>query len=157
MAPDIFRFLEENFALMFGFAVLWVGGWSAYFAWRRYRRGPIHPPFDSNDVRFVERFASGFSYKNLFTRFGGAYNALVVRVLRDGLLIEPIPIFKWVMPLGFNDLEHYVSKKDIVSVDPVSNLGTRALRVRFRGRDGLEHTVQLSLRKAEDFQLALKA
>jgi hypothetical protein len=157
LAPDIFRLLEENFGLMLGLAVLWVAGWSAYLAWRRYRRGPIHPPFDSNEVRFVERFASGFSYKNLFTRFGGAHNALVVRVLDDGLLIEPIPVFKWVMPAGFNDLEHYVPRKDIVSVDPVSSFGSKALKLRFRGKDGLEHTVQLALRKAGEFQLALKA
>ena len=157
MTPDLFRLLEENFDLMFGFAVLWIAAWVAYFAWRRYRQGPIHPPFDTNDVRFVERFASGFSYKNLFTRLGGAKNALVVRVLRDGILIEPIPIFKWVLPPGFNDLEHYVPKKDIVSVEPTSSFGVRALKIQFRGRDGIIHIVQLALRKAEDFQLALRA
>jgi hypothetical protein len=157
VAPDMFKLLEENFELMFGLAVLWVVGWAAYFAWRRHRRGPIHPPFGASDVRFIERFASGFSHKSLFTRFGGAHNALVVRVLRDGLLIEPIPIFKWIMPPGFNDLEHYVPKKDIVSVEPTSSFGIKALKLSFRDRGGLVHTLELALRKSEDFRLALRA
>lgn len=155
--PNVFRLMEENFELMFGFAVLWVLAWSVYFAWRRHRRGPIHPPFTRDEVRFIERFASGFSHKNLFTRLGGAHNALVVRVLKDGLLIEPIAMFKWVTPAGFNDLEHYVPKKDILSVEPTSSFGRKALKIQFRGKDGVARTLELALRKPEDFQLALKA
>jgi hypothetical protein len=153
--PDIFKLLEANFGLMFGFALLWVIAWASYFAWRRYSRGPIHPPFTQGDVRFTERFASGFSHKNLFTRFGGAHNALIVRVLKDALLIEPIAIFKWIMPSGFNDLEHYVPKKDILSVQPASSFGKQTLRIQFRAKDGLPRTMELTLRKPQEFQLAL--
>ena len=155
MTPDVFKVLEENFALMFGFAVIWIVGWSAYFAWRRHRLGPIHPAFGESDVRFIERFASGFSHKNLFTRFGGAHNALVVRVLEAGLLIEPIPIFKWVMPPGFNDLEHYVPRKNILSIQPSSSFGRQTLKIQFRARDGILRTLELGLRKPKEFQLAL--
>jgi hypothetical protein len=153
--PDLFKLLEANFEFMFGFALLWVVAWCAYFAWRRYTQGPIHPPFTHEDIRFTERFASGFSHKNLFTRFGGAHNALVVRVLKDALLIEPIAMFKWVTPAGFNDLEHYVPKKDIVSVQPASSFGKQTLKIQFRATDGLPRTLELTLRKPEEFKLAL--
>jgi hypothetical protein len=142
---------------MFGFAALWVVVWCAYFAWRRYRRGPIHPPFAEHDVRFIERFASGFSHKSLFTRFGGAHNALVVRVLRDALLIEPIAIFKWITPAGFNDLEHYVPRKDILGISSASSFGRDTLQVQFRAQDGQQHTVELALRNAREFKAALNA
>jgi hypothetical protein len=155
--PDIFKLLEQNFELMFGLALLWVVVWAAYFAWRRYNRGPIHPPFTDQDVRFTERFASGFSNKNLFTRFGGAHNALVVRVLKDALLIEPIAIFKWITPAGFNDLEHYVPKKDILSVQPVSSFGRQTLKIQFRAKDGTPRMLELALRRPQEFQLALDA
>ena len=142
---------------MFGLALLWVAAWAAYFAWRRYRRGPIHPPYTDQDLRFTERFASGFSHKNLFTRLGGAHNALVVRVLNDALLIEPIAIFKWITPAGFNDLEHYVPKKDILSVESVPGIGRQTLKIRFRARDGISRTLELALRKSQEFQSALQA
>jgi hypothetical protein len=154
---DIFKLLEDNFSLLFGLAVLWVVAWSAYSAWRRYQRGPTHPPFSEHDVRFTERFASGFSHKNLFTRFGGAHNALVIRVLKDALLIEPIGIFKWITPAGFNDLEHYVPRKDIFGVQPASSFGRETLQVHFRAKDGQQHTIELALRRPQEFKAALNA
>ena len=152
---EVFKLLDDNFLLVFGFAALWVVAWSAYSAWRRYQRGPIHPPFSERDVHFMEQFASGFSHKNLFTRFGGARNALVVRVLKDALLIEPIAIFKWIMPAGFNDLEHYVPRKDISSVAPASSFGRETLQIQFRAKDGQQHIIELALRKPQEFKAAL--
>ena len=154
---DIFKFLEANFGLLFGLAVLWVVAFAAFFAWRRHTRGPIHPPYTEQDVRFTERFASGFSHKSLFTRFGGAHNALIVRVLKDALLIEPIAVFKWITPAGFNDLEHYVPRKDILDVQSIPSFGRQILRIQFRAKDGTPHTLELVLRKAQEFQLALNA
>ena len=95
---NILDFLENYFWLLLGFASLWVVAWSTYFAWRRYRHGPIHPPFSKYDVLFYERLATGFSRKNLFTRHFGAYNSLLVRVLPDALLLEPFAYYKWLMP-----------------------------------------------------------
>jgi len=155
--PELFRILEENFALLFAFCVLWVVAWFVLFAWRRYKAGPMHPPIAEADLRFIERYASGFSHKNLFTRLGGARNALVVRVLKDAVLIEPIAIFRWIMPIGFNDLEHYVAKSTITRVEPASSFGKDSLRLEFRGKDGAPRTFELILRKPQEFLAALKA
>jgi len=154
---EIVRFVEANFALLFGFALVWVLGWIAYFAWRRHKSGPIHPPYAEQDVRFTERFVSGFSHKNLFTRFGGGNNALVVRVLKDALLIEPVAAFKWITPAGFNDLEHYVPKRDIVNIELIPSFGRQRFKIRFRARDGSPRTVELMLRRSQEFQSALNA
>jgi hypothetical protein len=155
--PELFRALEDNFATLFAFCVLWVVLWSAYFAWRRYKKGPIYPPFSDADIQFSEQFASGFSHKNLFTRFGGAHNALVVKVLRDAVLIEPLAVFKWLMPVGFNDLEHYVAKSQILRVEPASSFGKATVRFEFRASDGAPRTLELALRKPAEFLAALKA
>jgi hypothetical protein len=151
------RLLQENSVLVFCFALAGVVALAAYFAWRRYERGPTHPPYAAEDVRFIERFASGFSHKNLFTRLAGSHNALVVRVLKDALVIEPLAVFKWITPAGFNDLEHYVPKKDILGVESVPGITRNTLKIRFRAQDGRAHTVELALRKAEQFQIALNA
>jgi hypothetical protein len=153
---EIFATLERNFGLFFGIGLAWVVTWAAYSAWRRYKKGPIHPPFSEADVRFVERYASGFSHKSFFTRFGGAKNALVVRVLKDAVLIEPLAIFKWIMPFGFNDLEHYVAKSSIVRVQPSSSFGRQTMLLEFRANDGAQHILELALRKPHEFQAALK-
>ena len=154
---DLQRALEENFALLFLFALLWVIAWAAFFAWHRFRRGPIHPPFSDADVRFVERFASGFSNKSLFTRFGGARNALVVTVLRDALFIEPLAIFKWMLPPGFGDLEHYVPKSRILNVRSTSGFLKKAVQIEFQANDGGSRTLELKLRNPEAFLAAIKA
>ena len=154
---QIFAFLEANFAALFGFALLWVVGWMVYFAWRRHKAGPMHPPYTEQEVRFTERFVSGFSHKNLFTRFGGGNNALVVRVLKDALLIEPVTVFKWITPAGFNDLEHYVLRGDILDVAVIPSFGRPRFRIRFRGRDGSPRTVELMLRRSQEFRAALNA
>ncbi len=154
---QIFRFLDANFAVLFGFALLWVAGWISYFAWRRHKSGPMHPPYAEQDVRFTERFVSGFSHKSPFTRYGGGNNALVVRVLKDALLIEPVTVYKWITPAGFNDLEHYVPKRDLLGVEVIPSFGRPRFKIRFRARDGASRTVELMLRRSQEFQSALNA
>src|SRR5688572_28944450 len=120
---DLPTWMEQHFELFFAFCVLWILAGTDFFAWRRHRAGPLHPPFSGSDVRFSEKYASGSSDKNLFTRLGGARNALAITVLKDALLVEPVGIFKWLMPPGFNDLEHYVPRSDILRVEAASTFG----------------------------------
>jgi hypothetical protein len=82
---------------------------------------------------------------------------LIVRVLKDAVLIEPMAIFKWIMPVNFNDLEHYVAKSNITRVAPGSSFGKDTLRLEFRAKDGAPRTLELTLRKRQEFLAALKA
>lgn len=149
------QWIEQHSVLLFAFSFLWVVACAAFFAWRCHRSGPMYPAFTPTDIRFSEKYVSGASDKNFVARFGGARNALAVTVLKDALIVEPIGIFKWLMPPGFNDLEHYVPRTNILSVQPVSAFGRSAVRIKVRGRDGITRTLQLMLRKHAEFLSAL--
>src|SRR5262245_53979196 len=90
--------IEQHPGLFFAFVLFQGLGGLAFSLRRRQKAGPTHPPFSKSDVCFSETYVSGSSDKNLFTRFGGARNALSVTVLKEGLLVEPSGIFKWVVP-----------------------------------------------------------
>jgi hypothetical protein len=154
---EVLYWVEQNFALITTLCFLWVVASSAYFAWQRHRAGPKHPPYLAADVRFSEKYVSGSSDKNLFTRMGGANKALAVIVLKDALLIEPMGILKWIMPLGFADLEHYVLKSNIQSVEAASILGQQVVRIEIKGSDGEIRTLKLAIRQQEEFLSALRA
>jgi hypothetical protein len=147
----------EHFELFFAFSFLWVLAYVALFAWRRHKAGPTHPSFSESDILFSEKYASGSSDKNLFARLGGARNALAVTVLKDALLVEPVGIFKWFMPPGFNDLEHYVPRSNILSVDAVSTLAQNTVRIEIRGRDGTTRTLELAVRGHAELLSALRS
>jgi len=42
-------------------------------------------------------------------------------------------------------------------VEASSSFGRKTVKIEFRGKDGLPRTVELALRKAQEFELALKA
>ena len=153
---EYIQWIEQHFELLFAFSLLSGVLSAAFLAWRRHRAGPTHPPFTQADVRFQEKYVSGRSDKNLLSRIGGATNALVVTVLKDALLVEPITIIKWIMPAGFNDLEHYVERSNILRIEPASAFGQRTVRIEIRGRDGMARTLELALRKHEEFLAALR-
>jgi hypothetical protein len=151
----IYQFLLANAHLLLGLALLWVVLWTAWLAWRRYRRGPIHPPYTLADVRYREPYASGRSHRDLVTRFGGARNALVVTVLDQGLLIEPMPLFKWLTPMRFRDLEHYIPHADLLKVETIPGFGREKMKIEFRAADGERHVIELALRHGAVFRNAL--
>lgn len=154
---SLFQLLEENFSLFFALCLAWVLGASLFFAFRRKARGSTHPAIEISKLKFLEKFVSGFSHKSLFTRFGGARNALVVTVSNDAVLIEPVALLKWIMPMGFNDLEHYIPKANIVNVRTASSFGRGSIQIEFRSNDGTKKTVELILRKPQEFLAALTA
>ncbi|WP_156404447.1 hypothetical protein [Curvibacter sp. PAE-UM] len=154
---EYLKWMEQHFELFFVFCFLWVLAWGAFFAWRRHGAGPTHPPFSGSDVRFSEKYVSGSSDKNLFTRVGGARNALVVTVLKDALLVEPVGIFKWLMPPGFNDLEHYVPRSNILRVETASTPSRNRVRIEIRGRDGATRILMLAVRGHEELLSALRS
>lgn len=148
---DFHQFIFDNFHLLFGFSVIWCCVWAAFFAWQHVRRGQWHPDIADSQVLFSERFVSGFSHKNLFTKFGGARNALTVTVCGDAVLIEPVAPFKWVMPPGFIDLEHYIARKNIQKVAPISRWSREGVVIEFRDETGGAKSVELFLRRPERF------
>lgn len=150
----IAQFIFKHFNLLFGFAVIWCFAWAAFFAWRRARRGTWHPPVLASEVRFSENHVSGFSHKNLFTKFGGARNALSVIATNEAVLIEPIAPFKWITPFGFNDLEHYIPRKNIKKIQPVSHWGRDGVVIEFVAGASESKCIELFLRHRQQFLAA---
>jgi hypothetical protein len=149
------KFIFENFNLFFGFAVLWCVAWFAFFAWRRSRRGAWHPPVLASQVSFSENYASGFSHKNLFTKFGGARNALSVTATNEAVLVELTAPFKWIMPFGFNDLEHYIQRGNIKKIEPVSRWGRDGVVIEFTAGATESKRIEIFLRHRQQFLAVL--
>jgi hypothetical protein len=152
---NICLFIIENFFLFFGLAVIWCFACFAFFAWQRIRRGSWHPPVSASQVRFSESHMSGFSHKNVFTKFGGASKVLSVTVTNEALLVEPITLFKWIMPFGFNDLEHYIPRENIKKIEPVSRWGRDGVVIEFISGTTEPKRIELFLRHHQQFLAAL--
>jgi hypothetical protein len=146
----------ENYSAWFS-AIIFVltTATIAQNVWNRRRSNPIHPPFAPNDVLFTEKGASGAVDHNLFTRMSGASNGLIITVLRQGLLIEPLAVIKWVMRSNVNGLEHFVSHSDITRAAPDGAPGKNGVRVEFRDADGRPIKLILYLRYRDQFLAAM--
>ena len=66
------------------------------------------------------------------------------------------PVFEDILG-RFNDLEHYVLKRDILYVEVIPSFGRPRFKIRFRARDGSPRTVELMLRRSQEFQSALNS
>ncbi len=149
------QFIFDNFNLFLGLVLAWTALWLAFFAWRRMQRGAWHPPVLPSQVLFSEKFVSGASQKNLLTKFGGARNALSVTVTSDALLIKYLPPFNWIMPFGFNDLEHYVSRRNIRMVKPITSWGRDGVVIEFVAENAGPKRIELLLRHRNQFMAAI--
>lgn len=140
-------------------AICFIGVVSTGFlnARRRKRAGPIHPPFDASEILFSENRVSGHSDRDWFTKLGGAHNALAITVLKEAVIIEKFGLLKSMMPQGANDLEHYVRKSDVLSVEYGSSFGRKTIELRFKANDNSTRTISLESRNTEALMAALKA
>ena len=146
---QLFRFIENNFAACFLFALVWNVVGIAFLLWRRSRRGPAFPSLETVNVLFRERFASGASHRSWITRLGGASNCLTV-VLSDSELwvttFLPFTAFA-----GFYDLEHRIQ---LESLTTVSQQG-KSVTIDFDMPDGDRRRIVLRLRRAKEFMAVL--
>ncbi len=117
----------------------------------RRRNGPVHPPIEPDDLLFVEKRASGVSERNWSTRIGGASNALEVMVSRQGLVIQPNTVIRWLMRRNFNDLEHYIPHESVIRVEADRPSDRKRVRVEFRDADGTERSIVLYLEYSAQF------
>lgn len=152
---QIHQFLFSNFDLLLALAFIWCISCFALFAWLRYRRGEWHPVIKQSHMRFSENYASGFSHKNIFTKFGGARNALSITVTNEAILTEPVAPFKWLMPFAFNDLEHYIPLKNIKKIEQVSRWGRNGVVLEFNVAPATTKRIELHLRYREQFLAAI--
>ena len=147
------EFLDRHFIWLFLFSFAWV---VIAFTWRYYRHkrsGIVFPDVGSEQVRFHEGAASGWSHKTMFTRLGGARNCLQVTVTDTEVWIRPFFPFS-ILSRDF-DLEHRIARSSITCVQPSQSTFARPLLLDYRDDRGKAHRLSLLLRKPDDFLRAL--
>lgn len=158
MSARLTEFLQpvfNNFDLLFGIAVAWVVLAYAFFAWRRARRGPWHPPIHESQVRFQAKRASGRSHKNWRTKNSRIDRCLLVTVTNAAILVELEAPFKWMVPAGFGDIEHYILRKNIRRIRPTSDWRPDAVLIEFTTEGGQTRRIELVMRQHLQFLTAL--
>ena len=146
---QIFRFIENNFAIIFLFALTWTVAWMVYLLWRRSQTGPKFPPLADVTVLFRERFASGASHLSWITRIGGAQNCLSVTLTDSELQVTTF--FPFTAFAGSYDLEHRVSLQSLTN----ATQNGKSVTIDFDMPDGDRRRIVLHRRRASDFMTAL--
>lgn len=145
-APDGF---VKLFVILFivSAVMMVVGGVSAMLKYRRH--GVTFPKREMVNIRFQERWTSGHSLKNFFTRIAGANNGLHVTVTDDELWVQlPLPFKVFAIPL---DLEHRIPLASITDL----HRRKRLVVITYTRQDGTSRTIELMLRKTDQFWAAL--
>ena len=105
--------IDNNFRIVFLAAllwnILWIGGLTI---WSIRRRQPIN----GRTTIFEEKWASGSSDRNYYTRVGGAGRSLEVKITELELIIRPFFLFRFMGPLV--DLDHVIPFEKITKIHP---------------------------------------
>ena len=111
------------------------------------------PTLRKDEIIYEERFASGASERNLFTRVCGANNCLRLVVTKDLLWITSwFPVTRFTALLG---LEKVIALHCITSVETKRFLGVSFLLLTYVDPYGVKHAVRLAPKKREAFLQAL--
>jgi hypothetical protein len=133
----------------------WMLGWIGLsIVLRVMSSRPIFPSLP-RDALFKASWASGRSYKNFLTQFGGANNCLLVGVTRDELIVTPFFPFNLMFLPEVYDLEHRIPTSAILGVEPLKRWFRDVIVVRFRRDDGREGALELRLTNPAAFTAAL--
>jgi len=146
------QFIDEHFFTIWLISMAWPVGLFSWLFWRRHQRGSIFPEVSPQQIRFKERFASGWSHKNWRTRWGSA-NCLKITVTDEELWV--VPFFPFSALAELMDLEHRVRKDDITKVTERRIFFVRSFLIDFLDQDGQSHRVQIYPRRWRQFKAAL--
>ncbi len=131
----------------------WPVGLVSWLFWRRHQWGAIFPEVPPQQIRFKERFASGWSHKNWRTRWLGAQNGLKIIVTDEELWV--VLVFPFSALAELTDLEHRVRKDDITRVTERRHFFVRWFLIDFLDQEGQRHRVDLRPRRWRQFKEAL--
>lgn len=150
------QFFADNvkliFAICFGTSAIAILVSNFHRALRKKKRLEI-PEFD---IKFSEKWVTGFSNKNNLTKLGGASNCLIVELSRNALAVRLMFPFN----LGFlpqvYDLEHFIPIDKIKRIQADETGDKGRVIIDFETAGG-EKRIELTLRKRQEFLRAFKA
>jgi len=119
-----------------------------YLVIKRWRKGTlvIKPP--TGPFLYEETFGSGRSWKNFFTRLGGAHNCLRIIVTPEVLWVAPFFPFYLLEQV---DLEHMIPLRSIQKVELATLFFRDTVRIHFLNTAGQSWCIELYPRDREAF------
>lgn len=123
-----------------------------YRAWKG-KRELAMPEFD---LKFSEKWVSGFSHQNEMTKLGGASNCLAVELSRKTLVIRPMFPFNLSFLPKMYFLEHLIPTNKIRSVQPGEDNDKGRVIIEFESAGGINR-IELSLKRRQEFLRAIGA
>ena len=147
-----FEFLQNYQKEFFAFPIIWLVLVISVSIIYRKRKAVSQIPFDETNLRFYENAVSGSSHKNILTRLGGARNCLKVSVNDKEVYIRPFFPFNLMFLPEIYDLEHRISKEQIVSLERRKGLIVRdSVLLTYSDSTGNQKIVELYIKHAEQF------
>lgn len=147
------KLIFGNFGLIFAVTALWTIGGFAWMLWRRKKRNLF--PEEAKNILYQERFASGRSHKNWYTKIGGAQNCLRLVITKDELWITPL--FPFSALAGVFDLDHRILLEKIIAIEPTKVAFRKSFLISYRDIKEFEHLVEVMPRNIKNFETALKS
>jgi hypothetical protein len=149
------QFFRDNFKLLLFIAIVFNA--VAIFASICYRawKGKSQMAIAEFDLKFSEKWVSGFSSKSTLTKLGGASNCLAVELSKTALVIRPMFPFNLAFLPQVYDLEHFIPKDKIKRIQPEETGGGKGRVVIEFECAGGEKRVELLLRKRQEFLRAV--
>lgn len=145
-------FAEANFVLLFAICLTWVVLVLIASAFYRASKGKSLLAKAPDQPVFLERWTSGRSMRSALTKLGGAKNCLLVGVTREALIIRPHFPFTLLFLPELYQLDWTIARRAIRRVERVAG---RRLLVEFLSSDGSTGSVELMLRRSDQFREAL--
>jgi hypothetical protein len=141
--------------ILFIFAFAWVMFSMVWRIIRHHRKGIKFPKLSTEQVRYHEDFASGYSdrYRLGFLK-GGTSRCLRITVTDEEVWMRTFFPFT-AFALDF-DLEHRIPKSAIVALQEVPGLFRPAIELKFRDSSGVLHNIQLYVNQPAKFLHAIQ-
>jgi len=105
------QFVKDNFTVLFTVGIVTTAIAVALSIVYRVTKRKSIVSIPEQDVLFKERWASGFTQKNLLTKLGGAGNCLSITLSRNALIIRPMFPFNLMFLPEVYDLEHVIPEE----------------------------------------------
>ena len=148
------QFVKDNFTVLFAVGIVTTAVAVALSIVYRVTKRKSIVSIPEQDVLFKERWASGFSQKNLLTKLGGAGNCLSITLSRNALIIRPMFPFNLMFLPEVYDLEHVIPRSAIKNIEFDGPNG-RGILLEFESHGGRKR-FELSLRRREEFRHAIE-
>src|SRR5688572_22978969 len=113
------------------------------------------PRFQKPDILYQEWFASGFSKKNILTRFGGGNNCVRLVITKDFLWVTswfPFSIFAPAYAI-----EHVIPLDRITEAESKHGFLSRGIHLTYVDGNGYSHSLRLIPRNEERFWRVIAA